>query len=199
MSFVLYLTNNIGPTGVGVNTFSTIVLFTLTTNYDGGTLLTTQHKHFCLILRHILRGGRVAFVSPNMRRDMLPWSIGGMTHLPANAKSRKMQQIRNDWCNSLGPPRRMFLTKPQCHRRAKGCSMRACLVCSLPCFCTNTKFQRNLRPFAVLRPIKSLNVSFRALVLRALTATAKNNAKVPYTPPLQSPNGGYIQSIDADH
>ena len=92
MSFVLYLTNNIGPTSVGVNTFSTIVLFTLTTNCDGGTLLTTQHTHFCLILCLILRGGRVAFVSPNMRQDMLPWSIGGVTHLPANAKLCKMQQ-----------------------------------------------------------------------------------------------------------
>ena len=62
MSFVLYLTNNIGPTRVGVNTFSTMVLFTLTTNCDGGTLLTTQHTNFCLILCLILHGGRVAFV-----------------------------------------------------------------------------------------------------------------------------------------
>ena len=62
MSFVVYLTNNIGPTSVGVNTFSTILLFTLTTNCDGGTLLTTQHTHFCLILCLILRGGSVAFV-----------------------------------------------------------------------------------------------------------------------------------------
>ena len=41
-------------------------------NCDSGTLLTTQHTHFCLILCLILRGGRVTFVSPNMRRDMLP-------------------------------------------------------------------------------------------------------------------------------
>ena len=92
MPFVLYLTNNIGPTSVGVNAFSTILLFTLTTNCDGGTLLTTQHTQFCVILYLILRGGRVACVSPNMRRDMLPWSIGGVTHLQANAKLRKMQQ-----------------------------------------------------------------------------------------------------------
>ena len=26
--------------------------------------------------------------------------------------------MRTDWCNSLGPPRQMFLTKPQCHNRA---------------------------------------------------------------------------------
>ena len=32
MSFVLHLTNNIGPTSVGVNTFITIVLLTLITN-----------------------------------------------------------------------------------------------------------------------------------------------------------------------
>ena len=92
MSFVLYLANKIGPTRVGVNTFSTIVLFTLIINFDGGTLMTTQHTHFCLILCLILRGGRVAFVSPNMRRYMLPWSIGGVTHLPADAKLPKMQQ-----------------------------------------------------------------------------------------------------------
>ena len=55
----------------------------------------TPHTHFCLILCLILRGGRVALVSPNMRRDMLPWSIGGVTHLPANAKLRKLQQNTN--------------------------------------------------------------------------------------------------------
>ena len=71
-----YLTNNIGPTSVGVNTFSTIVLLTLITNCDGGALLATQHAHFCLILCLVLRGGRVALVSPNMRRDILPWSVG---------------------------------------------------------------------------------------------------------------------------
>ena len=95
MSFVLYLINNIGPTSVGVNTFSTIVLFTLTTNCDGGTLLTTQHTHFYLILCLILRGRRVALVSPNMRRDVLPWSLGGgggVAHLLANAQLRTMQQ-----------------------------------------------------------------------------------------------------------
>ena len=86
MSFVLYLTNSIGPTSVGVNTFSTIVLLTLITNRNGGALLATQHTHFCLILCLILRGGRVALVSPNMRRDMLPWSVGGVTDLPPDAK-----------------------------------------------------------------------------------------------------------------
>ena len=55
MSSVLYLTNNIGPTSVGVNTFSTIVLLTLITNCNGGALLATQHTHFCLILYLILR------------------------------------------------------------------------------------------------------------------------------------------------
>ena len=71
MSFVWYLTNKIGPTSVGINTFSTIVLLTLITNCNGGALLATQHTHFCLILCLILRGSRVALVSPNMRRDML--------------------------------------------------------------------------------------------------------------------------------
>ena len=92
MSFVLYLTNNIGPTSVGVNTFSTIVLLTLIANCDGEALLATQHTHFCLILCLILRGGRVALVSPNLRRDMLPWSEGGVWDLPPDAKLCKMQQ-----------------------------------------------------------------------------------------------------------
>ena len=81
MSFVLYLTNNIGPTSVGVNTLITIVPLTLITSCDGEALLTTQHAHFCLILCLILGSGRGALVSPNMRRDMLPWSIGGMRDL----------------------------------------------------------------------------------------------------------------------
>ena len=37
----------------------------------------------------------------------------------------KCNKIRTDCCNSLGPPRQMFLTKPQCHNRANSCSMRA--------------------------------------------------------------------------
>ena len=86
MSFVLHLTNNIGPTSVGVNTFITIVLLTLITNCDGGAPLATQNTHFRLILCLILRGGRVALVSPNLRRDMLPWSVGGVTDLPSDAK-----------------------------------------------------------------------------------------------------------------
>ena len=49
-----------------------------------------QHTYFCLILCLILRGGRVALVSPKMRRDMLPWSVGGVTDLPADAKLCKM-------------------------------------------------------------------------------------------------------------
>ena len=50
-------TNGIIPTSVGVNTFSTIMLLALTTNCDGGVLLTTQSTHLCLILPLILRGG----------------------------------------------------------------------------------------------------------------------------------------------
>ena len=92
MSFVLHLTNNIGPTSVGVNTFITIVLLTLITNCDGGTPLATQNAHFRLILCFILRGGRVALVGPNLRRDMLPWSVGGVTDLPPDEKLSEMQQ-----------------------------------------------------------------------------------------------------------
>ena len=92
MSFALHLTNNIGPTSVGINTFITIVLLTLITNCDGGAPLATQNTHFRLILCLILRGGRVALVSPNLRRDMLPWSVGGVTDLPPDAKLSEMQQ-----------------------------------------------------------------------------------------------------------
>ena len=59
----------------------------------------THHKlrrwsasHFRLILYLILRGGRVALASPNLRRDMLPWSLGGMSDLPPDAKLSEMQQ-----------------------------------------------------------------------------------------------------------
>ena len=55
LSSIVYLTNNIAPTGVGVSTFSAIVLLTLITSCDGGALLATQHTHFCLILCLILR------------------------------------------------------------------------------------------------------------------------------------------------
>ena len=72
-NYHLHLTNNIGPTSVGVNTFGTIVLLTLITKCNSGALLATQHTHFCLILCLIFLGGRVALVNPNMRRDMLPW------------------------------------------------------------------------------------------------------------------------------
>ena len=84
--------NNLFPTSVGINTFITIMLLALTTSCDGGALLTTQGTHICLILSFILRGGRIAFISPNMKQDMVPWSIKSVTHLPPNAKLREMQQ-----------------------------------------------------------------------------------------------------------
>ena len=62
------------------------------THCDGGVPLATQNTHFRLILCLILRGGRVALVSPNVRRDMLPWSVGGVTDLPPDAKLSEMQQ-----------------------------------------------------------------------------------------------------------
>ena len=52
-------------------------------------LLTTQGTHICLILFLILRGGRVAFIGPNMRRDIVPWSIRWVTDMPPNAKLRE--------------------------------------------------------------------------------------------------------------
>ena len=80
-------TNSIIPTSVGVHTLSTIVLLALITNCAGGALLTTQGTHLYLILR----GGRVAFIGPNMRRDMVPWSIKSTADLPPNAKLHEMQ------------------------------------------------------------------------------------------------------------
>ena len=101
MSYVFYLTNNIGLTSVGVNTFGTIMLLTLITNCDGAVLLATQHTLFYLILCLNLRGGRVALVSPNMRQHMLPWSTVGLTDSPTDAKMCKMQQNMD---NSFGSP-----------------------------------------------------------------------------------------------
>ena len=81
-----WLINSLFPTSVGINTFLTRMHLAVTTTYDGGAPLTTQGTHICLILSLILRGGRVAVISPNMRRDMLPWSIRRVTDLPPNAK-----------------------------------------------------------------------------------------------------------------
>ena len=60
------------PTSVGITTFVTIMLLALTTNCDGGALLARQRTHICLILSLIVYGGWVAFISPNMRRAMVP-------------------------------------------------------------------------------------------------------------------------------
>ena len=68
-----------------------------TTSCDGGALLTTQGTHICLILSFILRGGWVAFISPNMRRNMVPRSITRVTDPPPNAKMREMQQNTHRW------------------------------------------------------------------------------------------------------
>ena len=80
------------PISVGINTFITITLPALTTTCDGGVLLTTQGTHICLIMSLILRGGQVAFITPNMRRDIVPWSLRRVTDLPPNAKLYEMQQ-----------------------------------------------------------------------------------------------------------
>ena len=78
------------------------MLLTLTTNCDGGALVTTQRIHFYLILSLILRGGRVALVHPNMRRNMVPWSIRRVADLPPHAKLRKMQEIMDGLAQLLG-------------------------------------------------------------------------------------------------
>ena len=80
------------PTSVGINTFITIMLVALTTSCDGGALLTTQGTHICLILSFILCGGQIAFISPNMRWDMVPCSIRRVRDPPSNAKLHEMQQ-----------------------------------------------------------------------------------------------------------
>ena len=87
-----WLRNNLFLVSAGINTFITIVLLSLTTSCDGGALPTTQGTHICLILSFTLHGSRVAFISPNMRRDMVPWSITRVTDPPPNAKLREMQQ-----------------------------------------------------------------------------------------------------------
>ena len=93
VSLMYWLINSLSPTSVGINTFLTIMLLALTTTCDGGALLTTQGAHIPLILSLILRGGHVAFISPNMRRDMVPWSIRRLTDLPPNAKLREMKNL----------------------------------------------------------------------------------------------------------
>ena len=110
MSLVLYLTNNIGPTSVGVNTFSTIVLLTLITNFDGGTLLTTRHTHthFHTLLPHLLphlawwptcfgQSQHEAVHAPMVHK-------GGRLTCPRIQNCIKCNKIRTEWCNSLGPP-----------------------------------------------------------------------------------------------
>ena len=67
----------------------------------------------CLNLSFILSGSRVAFISPNMRRDMVPWSITRVTDLPPDAKLREMQQ------NMHGPAQLMRRTTPDVPQLSK--------------------------------------------------------------------------------
>ena len=61
---------------------------------------------------------------------MVPWSIKRVAAPPPNAKLLEMQTCM-DWCNSLRPPRQVFLTKPQCHNYPNKCFMRAlCHPCT---------------------------------------------------------------------
>ena len=86
------LTNSIILTSVGINTISTIMLLTLTTKCDGVAPVTTHDTHMCLISSLFLRGGWVAFISPNMMHDMVPWSMRTAIDLPPNAKLCEMQE-----------------------------------------------------------------------------------------------------------
>ena len=81
------------------------MVLTLITNGDGGAFLAAQNAHFYLILCLILRCGQNDLVSPNMRQDMLPWSIGGGDRLACECGiAQEGNKIRTNWCNSLGLP-----------------------------------------------------------------------------------------------
>ena len=56
VSIMYWLISKSFPASVGINAFVTIMLLALTTNGDGGALLTTQRSHICLILSLILCG-----------------------------------------------------------------------------------------------------------------------------------------------
>ena len=108
MSFELYLTNNIGPTSVGVNTFTTIVLLTLITNCNGGALLATQHTHTHTLLPHPLPHlawrpssfGQSKHEAGHAR--MVQRGGGGVTDLPPDAKLCKMQQNADGLVQLIG-------------------------------------------------------------------------------------------------
>ena len=92
---MLYLTNNIGPTSVGVNTFSTIVLLTRIINCDGGALLATQHTHFCLILYLILREQTTTQCVPYTTRARHCNIVRGL--------SKCHSFFYNEWHNDMNP------------------------------------------------------------------------------------------------
>ena len=117
----VFANKQFGPTNVGINTFITTMLLALTTSYDGGALLRTQGTHICLILSLILHGSKVAFINPNMRRDMVPWSISRMMDLPPSAKLREMLKWATFW--SPIPPKciRLKIKNSSCAKCASGC------------------------------------------------------------------------------
>ena len=84
--------------------------------------MTTQGTQICLILSFILRGGQVAFINPNTRQGMVPWSIRRVTDLPPNAKLCE---------NTHGLVQLIIATtpdvpnQPQHHNCPNKCSMRA--------------------------------------------------------------------------
>ena len=103
MSFVLYLTNNIGPTMVGVNTFSTIVHLTLITNCDGGALLTTQHTHFYLILCLILHGNlRTPFGARHESTALCRWGVSLKQTQKSEARHKCSRTLNTEWKQICG-------------------------------------------------------------------------------------------------
>ena len=121
MSLRMSLIKKVIPTRF--KAFTTMVLLTLTTNHDGGALVTTQRTHFYLILFLILRGSRITPVRSNMRWNMVPWSMRRVAHLPRNAKPRKIKKYALTRLTAQRLLHQMSLTKPQCHKRANNCSM----------------------------------------------------------------------------
>ena len=85
--------NNLGPTGVRVNTFHTIVQITFTT-FCCSVLLTAQCTYITLIPNIILRGivNGCFGALPNMRGNTFPRSMRRVTDLPSGAKLGKVSQ-----------------------------------------------------------------------------------------------------------
>ena len=146
--------SNLFPTSVGINPCITIILLAPTTSCDGGVLLPTQGPHICLILSFILRGGRVAFINPNMRRDKVPWSITRMTHeRPQRQKSPHGVNWKGDQ-RSIHTEVVAWNVKPRnCRRRILGLWRLGCYAQQSMPRCTVITLALDIHPMA-----KSLHV-----------------------------------------